>query len=466
MRILIFIFTLLASSASFSMDDSKTFVSEVLEIEQAEYNNMDHTILNLVWLSKYVDKNNKFVFPTEREGLEVVPYIKGWLEHGYTIAFWFDKTTSLPQQIDNTVNLFQEIANELNISENKLQLTDIWDLDSVRKKTELFSNKTGSVPVYFRADIIRLMISQFQLQQQKGLKYSIYSDLDVTPISFGELFTKENSDKLDKIGMVVSRGGFNCNMENSFHIAQNHWATVEALELTIEANIARFFQKSSQEQEKSGQQVYDTYPPMFRYLYHLRGYGLLSGENVTDNEKIDHNQAIALFCCGNPRVGYPDNFASKFEWMKTDPEIFVKLIKEDLVEDELDRLNSNKVRLSKFSSSDIVEASDHYSEILKLKSDLKIIKKDLDLLDDKDELSEIELERFKQLEVDKKIIADRIKLLKNSIEWNLLWALESIQKSEEAIIEYRNSTNIFKFPYMWIPKVTVKRPPAKGSGYN
>lgn len=179
---------------------------------------LETTDVNLIWLSKGKVGKNQFVFPTEREKLEVAPYIEDWVKNGYKVKFWYDSTVSTQNQVNETLKLFSSITDDLGVDSKRLKLVDIWTVPSVQKRKKFFLNSEGNVPIYFRADMIRLMISSYQISDKGNANYSLYADMNVKAVPISDLIASDHQELKKHIGMVVARGGVKLGMKNAFHI--------------------------------------------------------------------------------------------------------------------------------------------------------------------------------------------------------------------------------------------------------
>ena len=443
--------------------------------QSSEIEMQKHIDLNLIWLSKSIVGKNKYVFPEVREKLEVAPYIKDWVAKGYKVKFWFDSLASTESQVIETQKLFQSIEKSLKLEESRLELVDIWTVRSVQDKRDFFTNISGLVPIYLRADLIRLMISLDQIQN--GTQYSVDTDLDVKAVPLCELMDKDQQELLKAIGMVVARGGVSLGMENAFHVVSRQENVVKALDLTLEANFKRFDVKTDKMKKDAGQQVYDAYPPMFRLLYHLQGLGTLkfSNGNIFDLE-TDRQAAIESFC-ELAGYGYYNNyftgFRGSFTWNDEKAAVLKELVRKDTLKDEIRYLERarNRFRNNYLPTLDQLQVIDAECKIIEdkiqvLEKDEKELERKWELLlpENKNDLDE----EFNLVEGNiRNLNRELSKLKRKNKQYNSYRRdLISLPKQYHLVSSLRSSENPFELENMWIPKVTVDRPASKGSGYN
>lgn len=440
---------------------------------EAEMQN--HVDLNLIWLSTKVSKENKYVFPEIREKLEVAPYIKDWVAKGYKVKFWYDSLNSTDSQVIETIKLFESIEKSLNLDVSRLELVDIWTVKSVQNKKDFYTNKSKLVPIYLRADMIRLMISLDQIQN--GTHYSVYSDLDVKAVPFSDLMDKDQQQLLKSIGMVVARGGAKLGMENAFHVVANQDKVAKALDLTLEANFARFNAKPDNLKKKSGQQVYDTYPPMFRLLYHLQGLGTLKFSNgQVFNLERDRQKAIKSFCLEN-RGDYHNFFTQingSFTWNQDDSGVLKEMFRKDALKDEIRSLRRFRNSFAKKYLPDLEELEDIAEQIKKNKIEIKNLEDQQQVNNDSwdDNLSETEKNKldkeYEDLESGISKLSKRNNQLKIQHDKFISYKMDlsTLTRIFRTVAQLRNPQNAFNISGMRIPKVTIDRPASKGSNYN
>lgn len=444
--------------------------------QSSEIKMLEQMDINLIWLSKSIVEKNKYVFPELREKLEVAPYIKDWVAKGYKVKFWFDSLASTKSQVIETKKLFDSIEKSLLLEESRLELVDIWAVKSVQEKADFFKNKSGLVPIYLRADLIRLMISLDQINS--GRQYSVYTDLDVKAVPVSNLMDKDQQELLKSVGMVVARGGVSLGMENAFHVVSNHENVAKALDLTIEANFERYEAKEERLKKDAGQQVYDAYPPMFRLLYHLQGLGTLKNTDGTTFDLVrDRKKAIDSFCTRTGFSSYNNYFTGhngSFTWSEERSDHLTEIVRKDTLKDEMRNLEKSR-RYFKVSYLPMLEELETLDlESRKIDSKIKSLKSQLDLEDSKwnDSLPKLEKE---EIESQCELLEGQIRNLRKSKRQldrknNKLSSyqryLVSLPKKYDEVSQLRIPNNGFKVPYMWIPKVTIDRPASKGSGYN
>lgn len=251
--------------------------------------------INLMWINRSLQENQKYIFPAKDEDDLKEKYltpILNWskLHPDNTVQVWFDSSFTTQKAPLDTLNKIKEHTTKA------IVLKDVRDIPEVKNNAKVFSNKT---PVYFRADLLRVMAAVHTLSTHKA-DHFVYADFDVKPLSKQELFDKTTLQQLKEFGFVMAKdecSGF----ENSFQITSKHSNLINAIKRTlIDLNIKRahhaldgvFFDSSGmrdpQHPMKPLQQiVYSSYPSMFNYFCHLQGWGKLK---LANGIMYDHQQ--------------------------------------------------------------------------------------------------------------------------------------------------------------------------------
>jgi hypothetical protein len=247
-------------------------------LEQSGNDEFSYSV-NFIWINNRLHSQQKYIFPDHKLG-DFNTHMLNWakMNTNAPIYLWYDGEYTSQDAIASTNALITKSG------VTNFTLKDIRDLNIVKQNAEVFSYK---LPVYFRADLIRPaaayeILSQMPLQTQTSC--FVYADIDVPAISKAELFDKLTTLYLNKLGIVMASSGW-LGFENSFQIFCNKQNILRAIKLAIidvnfkTARLAlaesnEFCQKDKTIPLPNGlshlpQRVYDTYPNMFRYLYHL-----------------------------------------------------------------------------------------------------------------------------------------------------------------------------------------------------
>lgn len=434
----------------------------------SEQKMLESITVNLVWLGKRDVEDNEYVFPSERENLNVAPYIKDWVEKGYKVNFWFDKNVSNANQIAQTEDLFRQLTEEVNAPLAQLSLKDIWTLDSVSEKPGFFSSSANNTaPVYLRADMLRLMISRDELEHGSGPHYSVYADLDIKALPVSVLMSKEQQTLLNNIGMVAARGGLNLDMENAFHVAARDKDVIKALTLTVEANFARFNNKTANEQRTSGQQVYPSYRGLFEYLYAQKGYGHFFNFDGTLNDDVSFDEAVLFYATKHNR-DYINTFAATFSWSEGLADELNTMMIKDVLKDRV-RGHLNSVVLYSDYVDEYTVVADEYEELERKITHLRAEQLAMDEEAEKTDIwNEVLQNEYDRLELNINGLQAKQRKLKkaNKKLGRFLQARKDIERKKQGILSLKAQPETFILPYMWIPKMTVDRPASKNDGYN
>ena len=174
--------------------------------------------INVMWINKNLNENQKYIYPgslaiVQKEFLN--PIFKWYQLNSDTIIYvWYDSQLTSEDAVNNTqilidrnfsqnqhfnINLsFNE--SELNKLKYNIQLKDIRELETVKEHPRIFSEET---PIYFRVDLLKVVTAIENIL--KDNKIFIHADLDVTPMSYDQIFDDETINKLQKHGLDSER---------------------------------------------------------------------------------------------------------------------------------------------------------------------------------------------------------------------------------------------------------------------
>ena len=262
--------------------------------------------VNLMWINRKLDTEQLYIYPakdeTDLHSKFLNPIFK-WssiTKEGF-VNVWFDSEVTPTKAITKTKLLIKKYHQKYPKSAPIL-LTDVRELPKVQQNPEVFSDKT---PVYFRADLLRVIAGIHAVTTNKKHHY-VYADLDVKPLTKEELFDQATIDNINKYGMVLARGG-SLGFENGFQIISHHnpnlisamqWAFIELNIQRAKNALGGEFNSSNGRRDPKGpmkplQQIcYESYPPMFKYFYHLEGLGTLWTQGTKPHERILYNKDI------------------------------------------------------------------------------------------------------------------------------------------------------------------------------
>ena len=174
---------------------------------------IEKSSINFVWIFKEKQtSHDSFIFPAKiirplnkansaNETIQTFEKIAQWreLNPSTTINIWYDSNLVNSYSVNNTKNKL----NELKI--NNINLIDI-------NQKELLKQE---LPIYFRADIARVLAS---LTTDNTDNIFIYFDFSIDPIKISDLYEKDNIlEKLEEFGMIMGQTE-HTTYENSFFI--------------------------------------------------------------------------------------------------------------------------------------------------------------------------------------------------------------------------------------------------------
>ncbi len=195
--------------------------------------------INLMWINRQLQKDQRYVYPSGGDdGKKFLNTIVAWAQKNPTsiIHIWFDSSTTTQEAVKNTQEAFNREAAKFGKDVAKLELRDIRDLTVVRNNQDVFSS---DIPVYLRADLLRAVLAEEILQQDKHF-YFVYADFDVKPLSKTELFDTKTLENLKKYHFVMAHENNTLGFENSFQIFTYDENLLKAANIMlIEANLMR-----------------------------------------------------------------------------------------------------------------------------------------------------------------------------------------------------------------------------------
>ncbi len=264
--------------------------------------------VNLMWLNRELERNQQFIHPAANEEQlreKLLDPVIQWAinTQGGTVNLWFDSFMTPPEAVQRTRLIIDQLTEQQAYSAPIL-LRDIRNLPEVQQNSEVFSAQT---PVYFRVDLVRAIIEVNSIRT-KETEAAVAADVDMQPLTCDQLFDSETIGNLEKNGIVMARGG-HLGFENGFQIVSHHNPNlIEAMQhALIDLNIERGRSglagqifgtngKTPPYYDKMGplkQIIYNSYPQMFQYFYHLEGRGELKIKYPPERRgKYDKNTAV------------------------------------------------------------------------------------------------------------------------------------------------------------------------------
>ncbi len=277
--------------------------------------------INLMWLNRDLKEDEPYIIRST-DKLTVETYLSSpcfWASKNSqsTVQFWYDSKFTSQDSLDRTKRKIEYRLRSCPTAA-PIVFKDIRELAHVKDNPEAFSSK---VPVYFRADLTRVIAGYEEVKNTKNI--FVYADLDVEAMSKEDLFDTMTKKQLKEYGMVMgatAEGAFYFDFitgnkqkfwtgfspklqiegsseryENSFYIlSSSQEMMLKFLKSTIiDLNVQRashslnawyrYFIKTSLEP----QTVYFSYPATYAYFYHMKKLGTLKVRgNVPYDEKI------------------------------------------------------------------------------------------------------------------------------------------------------------------------------------
>ncbi len=240
----------------------------------------EYTIM-LMWLNKKLYPEQKYIHPSDTQeefeknlGNHLIEWAHG--NPRSSVQLWYDSALTPAQAITNTQAYIDTHHKKSTLAPITLQ--DIRSLPTVQKNDALFSD---TVPVYFRADLSRVIASIEVLKKTK--RTCVYADVDIKPMPEKELFDTQTKQHLKDFGICMGRVPW-ARWENSFHMMEYRPNLIKSLKkILVKSNVRhahRRLQLNSLYKHIDVERVYHSYYLMLNYFYSLEKLGTLqvSGE--------------------------------------------------------------------------------------------------------------------------------------------------------------------------------------------
>lgn len=205
------------------------FISELCSFfkQKRDSNYPKEYCINLMWINKKLKQPQASIFPNYSFS-SYKKTICEWhrLNPGAKINIWYDSLMITQEAVKNTIGLIGKVS-------DLISLKDIRELKIVKKNAQVFSD---DIPVYFRADILRIIIAKNLLKENTNL-YFVYSDLDIKPLSKKDLFDRVTLKELDRYSIIMAHEYNLMNFENGFFIANYNKNLIKSMSLYLKVNI-------------------------------------------------------------------------------------------------------------------------------------------------------------------------------------------------------------------------------------
>jgi hypothetical protein len=129
-------------------------------------------------------------------------------------------------------------------------------------------HKNNIMKLFFKIDLFKLCIAFYSLEKNKD-EYFVFTDIDIKPMSYEELFDEKSIKYLNFYNFVfpdaTTRGGY----ENSFMLMTYNFNLVKSLDKIIQYNL-NYLHEYNHENNK--QCVFDSFSIFLLYYYNLNGW--------------------------------------------------------------------------------------------------------------------------------------------------------------------------------------------------
>lgn len=257
--------------------------------------------INLTWINNVLDINQPYIFPA-KDALELsknyLEKFKKWChlnpqDGGGTVNIWYDSILTTPEAVQ---------ATEKELWGFPIKLRDTRSIPKIRDNRDVFSDK---IPVYFRADLARVIISEHEIITG-STRCFIFAQCNMEPISKQQLFDSLTIKSLKRFGLVMAYSlsgvNYSSGFENGFFMlsGDNH-IMLEAINKTLIQGCLRvaklaldnrelfnFYMNDKDHHEDHlnfslPQFVYGQYSNLFAYFY-VKSLNLTLGQWCSNGE--------------------------------------------------------------------------------------------------------------------------------------------------------------------------------------
>lgn len=210
--------------------------------------------INLLWLNASLHAENSFLAPNDLFMSIVssaIRWAKGNPSAQINIWYYSPMLSDDSSQLNNSIEFLQKQSPK----DLKIAFKDIC---SIRDKNCTAIQEKYLIPqteLFFSIDVLKLMITLHRIYA-KSDKYTVFSDIDVVPLSEEMLFDNRTLAQLDLSGFVVAASA---PFENSFQITANTKPAQRALEAFF-CHVDLWREKALDCGISEPQQIYNMYP--------------------------------------------------------------------------------------------------------------------------------------------------------------------------------------------------------------
>ncbi|MEC7839758.1 MAG: hypothetical protein VX777_06940 [Chlamydiota bacterium] len=264
---------------AFVFNNPDTFYLQASDtpIEPIEYT------INLIWLNKkrMSDSQEFLIKGTDSNSIyhQLVKPVSGWIKSNPNtcVNLWYDSLLATVKAVENTrAKILKTLTDD---ESNHFHFRDIRELTFVKDQENYFEE---DIPVFWKVDMLKEIISSIELPK-KNEKYTVCTDLDVTPMRRSHLFDKRTVHFLEKFGTLFAKEGWD-GFENSFRITNREHIPIKntIFEKTIKLSLKRI----------DSEGVFSTFSKMFEdfLLSNKMIPSVHSKYYITPSGDIDYNK--------------------------------------------------------------------------------------------------------------------------------------------------------------------------------
>lgn len=173
----------------------------------AKTENREHVFrygINLLWCNRALNSTQPFLKEdSEEKERAILATSIEWakINPDATITFWYDGHFTTNEAVQNTERLLLKMKTEANIP--RVIIRDIHEISLVKNNPDIFSDQ---IPLYFRIDLLKFILLVHDAEQERQ-DYSIFTDVDITPIPKEMIFSLDILKLLNRNRLLMMFAG-------------------------------------------------------------------------------------------------------------------------------------------------------------------------------------------------------------------------------------------------------------------
>jgi len=206
-----------------------SFDWDACPIEISGKDHYENYVVNLMWIFKK-ESSSETIF-SELDPEKQVDRLLDWVETTGPkgrVYFWYDGAMVTPVAVQQTRKLLSEKIKERGAFSGSLQVRDLRSIPEIQENPFVFSSY---IPVYYRSDLARLIVSSHLLNRE-DVDLIVYADIDMPAIHRDDMLDVTTVNSLQKLGYVfegnpVQQPPVLFHIESSDKLADQVWDPVD-----------------------------------------------------------------------------------------------------------------------------------------------------------------------------------------------------------------------------------------------